>query len=65
MFDAITDSTVAIKDILVQVEKLPELWIAPSSISLAKIEAKLIGEPTRTIDSRTRLMPCAASSSTS
>ncbi|MEO8503230.1 MAG: ParA family protein [Acidobacteriota bacterium] len=51
MFDAITDSTVTIKDIILQVEKVPELWIAPSSISLAKIEAKLIGE----LDSHYRL----------
>ncbi len=51
MFDAITDPDVTLRDILLPVEKQPNLWIAPSSISLAKIEAKLIGE----IDSHYRL----------
>jgi len=51
MYDAITDPDVTLRDILLPVEKQPNLWIAPSSISLAKIEAKLIGE----IDSHYRL----------
>ncbi len=51
MYDAITDPETSVKDILVGVEKQPNLWIAPSSISLAKIEAKLMGE----IDSHYRL----------
>jgi|SRR6187549_3769726 len=51
MYDAITDSETSVKDILVSVEKQPNLWVAPSSISLAKIEAKLMGE----IDSHYRL----------
>jgi chromosome partitioning protein len=51
MYDAITDNETSVKDILVSVEKQPNLWVAPSSISLAKIEAKLMGE----IDSHYRL----------
>jgi len=51
MYDAITESETSVKDILVSVEKQPNLWVAPSSISLAKIEAKLMGE----IDSHYRL----------
>ena len=51
MYDAITEAETSVKDILVSVEKQPNLWVAPSSISLAKIEAKLMGE----IDSHYRL----------
>ena len=51
MYDAITEADTSVKDILVGVEKQPNLWVAPSSISLAKIEAKLMGE----IDSHYRL----------
>jgi chromosome partitioning protein len=51
MYDAITDGSTSVRDILVAVEKQPNLWVAPSSISLAKVEAKLIGE----IDSHYRL----------
>lgn len=51
MYDAITEPETSLKDILLPVEKQPNLWIAPSSISLAKIEAKLVGE----IDSHYRL----------
>lgn len=51
MYDAITEPGITLQDIVVEVAKQPNLWIAPSSISLAKIEAKLIGE----IDSHYRL----------
>ena len=51
LYDALSEPTVSIKDVIVPAEKLPELHIAPSSVSLAKLESKLIGE----IDSHFRL----------
>ena len=44
MFDALTEDNVGIQDIVQPANKTPNLWVAPSAISLAKIEAKLIGE---------------------
>ncbi len=51
VFDVLTDTSVALADILVLAEKVPNLSIAPSSIALAKIESKLLGE----LDSHFRL----------
>lgn len=51
LYDALTDSTVRIEDTVLAAEKVENLYIAPSTISLAKIEAKLIGE----LDSHFRL----------
>ncbi len=51
IFDVLVEPDVHIADIAKQAEKLPNLWVAPSGISLAKIEAKLLGE----IDSHYRL----------
>ncbi len=51
IFDALVDSNVKVQDILVPAEKVPNLILAPSSISLAKLEAKLLGE----IDSHFKL----------
>jgi chromosome partitioning protein len=51
MYDALAEESVNVADILVPAAKHENLWIAPSSIGLAKIEAKLIGE----IDSYYRL----------
>jgi chromosome partitioning protein len=50
MYDAIADATSTISDVVVE-SPVPNLWIAPSRISLAKLEAKLIGE----IDAHFRL----------
>lgn len=44
IYDAITDDNVSIADIARPVEKLPGLFVAPSSISLAKLETRLVGE---------------------
>ena len=52
IFEALTDEGVSLESIIQGVEKVPNLFVAPSSISLAKIEAKLIGE----LDSYYRLM---------
>jgi chromosome partitioning protein len=51
MYDALTEPDVHLGDIVRPVEKLPGLDVAPATISLAKIEAKLIGE----LDSHYRL----------
>jgi chromosome partitioning protein len=51
IYEALTESEIHLPDILRKVEKLENLAIAPSTIALAKIEAKLIGE----LDSHYRL----------
>jgi chromosome partitioning protein len=51
MYDALTEADVHMSDVLRPVEKVPGLDIAPSTIALAKIEAKLLGE----LDSHYRL----------
>jgi chromosome partitioning protein len=51
MYDALTEDQVHIADIVRPAEKIENLSIAPSTIALAKIEAKLIGE----LDSQYRL----------
>ena len=51
IFDVLTDPSVTMADIVVLAEKVPNLAIAPSSIALAKIESKLLGE----LDSQFRL----------
>jgi len=42
MYDALTDDQIHLVDILKPAEKIENLSIAPSTIALAKIEAKLI-----------------------
>lgn len=51
MYEVLTDSEVSIEQILRPANKQPNLDIAPARISLAKIEAKLLGE----IDNQYRL----------
>ncbi len=51
MYDALTEPDVHLDEILLPVEKVANLSLAPSSIALAKIEAKLLGE----LDSHYRL----------
>ena len=43
VYDAITDPEVAMTDVIVPTS-VESLWIAPSRIALAKLEAKLVGE---------------------
>ena len=43
VYDAIADTGVALSDVIVP-SPLENLWIAPSRIALAKLEAKLVGE---------------------
>jgi len=51
MYDVLVDRTCPLSDVIQLTEKVPNLAIAPSSIALAKIESKLLGE----IDSHYRL----------
>jgi chromosome partitioning protein len=51
MYDALTQDGVHLPAIIVPAEKIQNLAVAPSTIALAKIEAKLIGE----LDSHYRL----------
>jgi chromosome partitioning protein len=51
MYDALTQDGIHLADIIVPAEKMNNLAVAPSTIALAKIEAKLIGE----LDSHYRL----------
>jgi chromosome partitioning protein len=51
IYDALTEGHVHLSDVIQPAEKVPNLAIAPSTIALAKIEAKLIGE----LDSHFRL----------
>ena len=51
IYEALSDPEVSIKDVIVPAENLPQLHIAPSSLALAKLESKLMGE----IDSHFRL----------
>ncbi|HXU45236.1 MAG TPA: ParA family protein [Thermoanaerobaculia bacterium] len=44
IYDVMTEDGREIAPIIRSSERTPNLWIAPSAISLAKIEAKLIGE---------------------
>ena len=43
MYDVFVDSSVAMPDVIRQASQ-PNLWIAPSRIALAKLEARLVGE---------------------
>jgi chromosome partitioning protein len=51
IFDVLTDTQLGLAQVVRPAEKVPNLFLAPSSISLAKLEAKLLGD----IDSHFRL----------
>ena len=51
MYEALIEDDVSLADIIQEAEKVAHLHVAPSAISLAKIEAKLMGE----LDSHFRL----------
>ncbi len=44
LFEALTEPDIALEDVLVPAEKVPNLDIGPSSLSLAKIEVTLLGD---------------------
>src|SRR3954470_24032747 len=43
VYDAIAEPNVSLSDVIIKAP-VDNLWIAPSRISLAKLEAKLVGE---------------------
>ena len=43
-YDAIADADCSLTDIILPSSTLPNLWIAPARIGLAKLEARLVGE---------------------
>jgi chromosome partitioning protein len=43
MYDVFVDSTVGVRDVI-RPSSQPSLWVAPSRIALAKLEARLVGE---------------------
>jgi chromosome partitioning protein len=51
IYDSLTDQGIPLSQILRSADRIPNLEVAPSTIALAKIEAKLIGE----LDSHYRL----------
>jgi chromosome partitioning protein len=51
VYDAIAENGVTFEDVILPSTNQPNLWVAPSRIALAKLEAKLVGE----IDSHFRL----------
>ncbi len=44
VYDAIAERDVTFDDVIVPSTQQPNLWVAPSRIALAKLEAKLVGE---------------------
>lgn len=44
VYDALTDPDVSLSEVIQKADNVPHLEVAPSSIALAKIEAKLLGE---------------------
>jgi chromosome partitioning protein len=56
-FDVLVDPAVKFADVIRPVDKIPNLFLAPSSIALAKLEAKLLGD----IDSHFRLKDALSS----
>jgi chromosome partitioning protein len=51
LYDALTEDNIHLAEVIQPAEKVENLFIAPSTIALAKIEAKLVGE----LDSHFRL----------
>ena len=51
MFEVLTEPGFTLAGVMREAEKVPKLFVAPSAISLAKVEAKLLGE----LDSHYRL----------
>lgn len=44
VYDALVERQVSLREVIVPTEKTPGLFLAPSNIALAKLEAKLVGE---------------------
>jgi chromosome partitioning protein len=57
VYDAIAEVTCAFEDVIVPSTQQPNLWVAPSRIALAKLEAKLVGELDAHFRLKDRLQP--------
>ncbi len=44
MYEVLAEDDVSLSDILLKADKVPQLFVAPSSIALAKVEATLLGD---------------------
>lgn len=60
VYDAIAEPNVTFEQVILPSAQQPNLWVAPSRIALAKLEAKLVGEIDAHYRLKDRLMPVAA-----
>ena len=60
VYDAIAEPNVTFEQVILPSAQQPNLWVAPSRIALAKLEAKLVGEIDAHFRLKDRLMPIAA-----
>jgi chromosome partitioning protein len=60
VYDAIAEQNVTFEDVILPSAQQPNLWVAPSRIALAKLEAKLVGEIDAHYRLKDRLQPMAA-----
>ena len=59
VYDAIAEPNVTFEQVILPSAQQPNLWVAPSRIALAKLEAKLVGEIDAHFRLKDRLMPIA------
>jgi chromosome partitioning protein len=59
VYDAIVEKDVTFDDVILPSTNQPNLWVAPSRIALAKLEAKLMGEIDAHFRLKDRLAPMA------
>ena len=57
VYDAIAERDVTFEDVILPSTQQPNLWVAPSRIALAKLEAKLVGELDAHFRLKDRLQP--------
>src|SRR3954462_2340438 len=60
VYDAIAEQNVTFEDVILPSAQQPNLWVAPSRIALAKLEAKLVGEIAAPYRLKDRLQPMSA-----
>jgi chromosome partitioning protein len=60
VYDAIAEKDVTFDDVVLPSAQQPNLWVAPSRIALAKLEAKLVGEIDAHFRLKDRLQPMLA-----
>src|SRR5207344_2290617 len=60
VYDAIAEKDCSFEDVILPSTNQPNLWVAPSRIALAKLEAKLVGEIDAHFRLKDRLAPMTA-----